>query len=1501
MADVTEVVTEDANASNAEHRDESNAADATEVARIKGKIDLFARDRAIGWVVDLMHPSAPLTLQLLKGNQVLAEAAANVERTDLAPQFGPDINHGFVLQIDHLQISEPTEISFIVKEAGVELKLPANWNRIHIVLDEVAEDRILGWAYDSFNPNQHIQLRFSQGTEEIGTTIADRARSDLTLAGIGGGDHAFDFQAPAGTVIQKELLLVDVVPHCVPTTNDTPAEQRGVPAEPRGGRGTNWKALAERFFDDAWYCSLLSASVPHKRSFQHWWDHGRHKNLSPHPLFDPIFYAQQLEKPISPKDYFLHYLSSGHTLYVDPHPCFSARWYQSQYTVRDHDHAWLDYVQYGSDKGRQPNWLFSYSRPKDTAQKLPHETNLGYYLMHERQLGLSPHALLDLPLVVQHNQDVDAEAPYIPFWRAYRTREIRTHIYFDPNFYLRQIKQRSTSLPALADYILFGERANLKPIPLFEPAWYRALYEAGIGYTSYLEEYTSVGEKLFRHPCPGFDPRFYLETHADVARAGVPPLRHFMASGQKELREIHRRFDLRWYAASLPEDRRGSALEHWLEYGRSEGRSTHPALIVDPRGCASEALEAFLVPNPKPDWLVPNLRLALAVRNEPREISPQLSGQAWLVDTFEREARAPATVSSSRLKCDESICRMSQFFNYTRSESYIADLDERFRLSGLNLPFVSVIIPTRNRAKVIGRAIQSVLTQTHRKFEILIIDDGSIDNTGALISDHFRDRRVRYIHQTGKGVSAARNEGLRNSCGDYIAYLDSDNYWEPTHLEVMLKALLLQRAVTGYSALRIFNEKGDIRYRGDHFDMTALRRENYVDMNVYVHHRSVIEQGFHFDERLRRCVDWDFILRVSELHEPMYVPIVGCNYVDDNGSLERITTNELSGDFFAICRRGIDLASHITGDEPEKACRATIIWAISREDWDISKVSVWDIANHLDNSDDELIIVNNALSASATRFLEVFSRMVPKARVVHLWRNFFDFPAANMVGHLARGEHLLLWRSNLVFDSAAIDELLEVAAASCAKVICPLVINPDGAVSSELAHATLDSYVLQPLMWGQYDLPRMGLISGIVPIHTPVVISRNDFLVADGFRTMFAGYYGLADYCMSMLEVSPSSTALLFSVRITTRGSLRPTLAEGEFLREVKALRECWQGRLKVIPQATGELSFKTAAIGKGMNIDWTLFPSTDSSSRVVMPHISRALRFVIRTPSPEGEEQKWWGDYYYAKAMASALGELGYPAVLQHREEWGAAGTLGDVVFHIRGIVDVRPIPGLLNVMWVISHPDRINIDEYGAMDRVFVAGSQLRTTLGQRYGLDACLLMQGADQTKFCDDIAAFPALSQKALFVGNSRLQLRGVVSDAIEAQLPLVVYGRDWEHFIPPTFVGGTFISHEELPRWYGSAGVVLNDHWPTMREYGIVSNRIFDVVATGRPVITDPVAGLDEIFMGAARSYSSSLDLVEMFDDLSHKSFPEQTKNIRAHHTIRSRMEELLQELGLRRR
>lgn len=195
---------------------------------------------------------------------------------------------------------------------------------------------------------------------------------------------------------------------------------------------------------------------------------------------------------------------------------------------------------------------------------------------------------------------------------------------------------------------------------------------------------------------------------------------------------------------------------------------------------------------------------------------------------------------------------------------------------------VSVIMPVRNRQNLVARAIESVLSQSHQNFELLVIDDGSDDKTAEIVGQMAKtDSRVRLIRTSHVGVSRARNLGLENAKGSYVAFLDSDNEWSTDFLKVMIFKSL-QGYPFVYCAMQVDAENHRTSYRGMAFDEDELRRGNFIDLNCILLERSAFGE-LSFDPGLARYVDWDVVLLAAQHSRPEYIEYVGVRYTDNDG------------------------------------------------------------------------------------------------------------------------------------------------------------------------------------------------------------------------------------------------------------------------------------------------------------------------------------------------------------------------------------------------------------------------------------------------------------------------------------------------------------------------------------------------------------------------------------------------------------------------------------------
>jgi GT2 family glycosyltransferase/glycosyltransferase involved in cell wall biosynthesis/SAM-dependent methyltransferase len=206
-------------------------------------------------------------------------------------------------------------------------------------------------------------------------------------------------------------------------------------------------------------------------------------------------------------------------------------------------------------------------------------------------------------------------------------------------------------------------------------------------------------------------------------------------------------------------------------------------------------------------------------------------------------------------------------------------------------PMVSVIVTTLDRPAMLRNAIQSIVVQTYQDFEIIVVNDGGDD----VSSIHDYDHRIHLInHDIRRGISAARNSGLDQARGKYIAYLDDDDYYANNHLEVLVNFLEEGEFDAAYTdAYRAFQDlkdgelittKRDYPFSQD-WDFKRLLVSNYVPNLCLMHKKECLEKSGYFDENLETHVDWDFLIRIGREYKVKHIGLVTCEYTSrDNGT-----------------------------------------------------------------------------------------------------------------------------------------------------------------------------------------------------------------------------------------------------------------------------------------------------------------------------------------------------------------------------------------------------------------------------------------------------------------------------------------------------------------------------------------------------------------------------------------------------------------------------------------
>lgn len=195
---------------------------------------------------------------------------------------------------------------------------------------------------------------------------------------------------------------------------------------------------------------------------------------------------------------------------------------------------------------------------------------------------------------------------------------------------------------------------------------------------------------------------------------------------------------------------------------------------------------------------------------------------------------------------------------------------------------VSVVVPTRNRALLLMRALESVLSQSYQTLEVLVIDDGSSDSTPD-VAGRFQDSRVRYVRcDEARGGGAARNIGISMATGSYIGFLDDDDVWKPNKISRQLQHIAhCDAVICGYSLITENAELPGTRGRGDCIPITSrVLRKGQVGWgaSTFLGRASSIKNVL-FDEDLPVGQDWDFLIRFAKRYSIRYhdEPLVGIN------------------------------------------------------------------------------------------------------------------------------------------------------------------------------------------------------------------------------------------------------------------------------------------------------------------------------------------------------------------------------------------------------------------------------------------------------------------------------------------------------------------------------------------------------------------------------------------------------------------------------------------------
>jgi Glycosyl transferase family 2 len=260
--------------------------------------------------------------------------------------------------------------------------------------------------------------------------------------------------------------------------------------------------------------------------------------------------------------------------------------------------------------------------------------------------------------------------------------------------------------------------------------------------------------------------------------------------------------------------------------------------------------------------------LQRAIDETHRELDKSNAATAELIDTLRNRVQM----------LEEEQLRTQQARAVWVTNTYLAaaDIPER--------ALISVVLPTRNRATRLRRAIGSVVAQSYGKWELVVVDDGSDDDTSAVL-EQLRDPRIIVLHQDHRGLAAARNAGIDKASGDYVVYLDDDNLMNEHWLRGVAWAFTVHPDAHVMIGARLIDD--EFRGRQERgggpphlsfiswLDRAALREGNQADVMQLAHRRDLDER---FDHEDHPYEDWGFLARATRNRDPLCFPALAGIY-----------------------------------------------------------------------------------------------------------------------------------------------------------------------------------------------------------------------------------------------------------------------------------------------------------------------------------------------------------------------------------------------------------------------------------------------------------------------------------------------------------------------------------------------------------------------------------------------------------------------------------------------
>ncbi|MCW2738365.1 MAG: glycosyl transferase family 2 [Nocardioides sp.] len=802
-------------------------------------------------------------------------------------------------------------------------------------------------------------------------------------------------------------------------------------------------------------------------------------------------------------------------------------------------------------------------------------------------------------------------------------------------------------------------------------------------------------------------------------------------------------------------------------------------------------------------------------------------------------------------------------------------------------PAVTVVMAAQDAGPLVHDTVASLQAQTFTDWHLVAVDRGSVDDTAAVLQGMAAfDERITLVRESRCGHARALNVALEHGTAEHVAFLPLGREWLPD----MLADLLAHAHHTGAAA--VLAGAGAVGR-----DRVELLGGRPVDLTTALLRRDAIKDVGGFDESLGGSVERDLLLRLTRDREPLAVDVpvlkrpdpVGSGFADDWDSvvLER---QLVDWDAAAARETSPDLVSHILplGVEP----RRTVEWlsSVPREGTELVLVGVRLRRAH------HVLAASIAAIISGARFVSV-----PAAVSMSAATNVGISEAAGSTVVLVRPEAMPP-RQPIASALAAVVREPGVAVAQ------PLVVDLDGVILSAGARFSPDNPHPELFLSGlpSSDAVRIGQCEVAAPAAPLVALSTETAVALRGLSTRFHSVLAETDLGLRARQAGFGTSVVVPDTVITSR---TPYAGDEELIGAMSSLRG---GSATPPPDRAADLlRLAGLEVTDQRNRRVTADPEDRAAPSVLVPQLvvrpvqgiretPPRLRWAIDIAAPAASRGDRWGDTYFARSLADALESRGQHVAIDRRDARERdSRDHDDVLLVLRGLDRVVPRPGLLNVEWIISHPDMISPDEVAAFDLVYAASTSWSARVSREWGTPVKPLLQCTDTRWFHPDRAE-PDTGPDLLFVGNSRGVYRYAVRSALAVGADLTLHGNDWSEFVDREQIASGGVANEEVGVLYASAGVVLNDHHLDMRRDSFASNRLFDAAACGARILSDRIDGLEETFSGLVLPFDNEHELARLVRP-PYDAFPDNDTRRRiatriiAEHSFDKRAETLIDD------